>query len=118
MRNTHVMLSVLFLIVCFVGCTSTSHTGIDFDASKIGKIERGKTTSEELIQMFGEPFMKAAIAKNKAQWVYNYITRSSKGVFTVTKETDQKILEIELKDNVVVNYRYTAGSVPSEIKTQ
>jgi outer membrane protein assembly factor BamE (lipoprotein component of BamABCDE complex) len=118
MRNTTVILSILFLIAGLIGCTSTSHTGIDFDASKITKIEKEKTTADELVQMFGEPFMKTVISENGAKWVYNYITRKSKGVFSVTTATSQKILEIKLQDNIVVNYRYTAGKVPVEVKTQ
>jgi hypothetical protein len=118
MERIPIILFVLVLTAGLIGCTTTSNIGIDFDASRIAMVEKRKTSAADLVMAFGEPFMVAAISENEERWLYNYITRTSKGIFTVTTETHQKILEIKLKDNVVVNYRYTAGKVPSEVKTQ
>ena len=118
MERTSIILFVLVLTAGLIGCTTTSNTGIDFDASRVAMIETGKTNEADLVLMFGEPLMRAAISENEEKWLYNYITRISRVLFTVTTETHQKILEIKLIDNVVVNYRYTAGKVPLEVKTQ
>ena len=114
MERTSTILFVLVLTAGLIGCTTTSNIGIDFDASRVAMIETGKTNEAELVLMFGEPFMRAAISENEEKWLYNYITRISRVLFTVTTETSQKMLEIKLKEKVVQNYRYTAGKVPTE----
>ena len=113
MRKSTAILVILFLIAGVTGCSMTVfNTGRDFDTSQIAKIEKGKTTSEELVEMFGEPIMKTVISENKTKWVYNYITSKREGLYSKDANTKQKMLDITLSGNVVIHYKYMAGMYP------
>lgn len=61
------------------GCASSSYNyGRDFETHNIYRIEKGKTTSGELISMFGEPFLKTVVSANEEKWTYTYTSGTAK----------------------------------------
>ena len=65
----------LGLCLCIYGCaTATSTTGRDFDSLKVSQIVKGKTTADEILNMFGPPSGKQPEAENAERWLYSYVT--------------------------------------------
>lgn len=117
MRILKVMLALL--IIALVGCATSSYsTGKNFDSSLVNKIVKGETTKDDLVRMFGQPFSKTVISENDEKWIYMYSSGTAKAqsyVITMKVESRgiRKILDILLKDGVVINYAYTEGADPA-----
>ncbi len=114
LSSTLFVLVVLNLSAC---ATSTYSVGRDFPTEQVNKIVKGKTTSAELKQMFGEPFSKTVISGTEEKWLYTLSSGTAHAqsfVFTMKVETtgQQKTLDILLKDSVVTNYTFTEGPGP------
>jgi hypothetical protein len=56
-----------FSVVCL-----NSPAGKDFDATKVSQIVKGKTTSNDLLAMFGTPYSKQPKDNDEEMWVYSY----------------------------------------------
>jgi hypothetical protein len=102
---------LLFVLVAVSGCGTTTTTGRKFDASKIHDIQKGVTTSEELIRLLGEPLSKSATSANQAVWEYSWKkatteTKSSPEGPVTTIDGDKKTLTVSIKNGVVINYVY------------
>lgn len=104
---------LIFLLAMICSCAKSSYTvGKDFPTVYVKEIERGSTTSSELLGMFGEPFSKTVISEHEEKWIYMYSSATSKAqsyVVTIHVETVsvRKVLDILLKDGVVVNFTFT-----------
>ena len=108
----------VFALLSMSGCaTSTYSVGRDFPTEQVNNIVKGKTTSAELKQMFGEPFSKTVISGTEEKWLYTYSNGTAHAqsfVFSMKVETTgkQKTLDILLKEGVVTNYTFTEGPGP------
>ena len=106
-----------FMILAVVGCalsfgSSTNNDGFDFPSENVKKIVIGKTTSNELIHMFGGPLAKYDVAENEEQWTYSYSTGNKyevRGFLTDTAQSTRrrKTLSIQLKNGTVTSFSYT-----------
>lgn len=118
MKNIIIAITITALFTLF-GCATSSYTyGNNFSSKNVSKIEKGKTTTNELISMFGQPFMKTVISKTGEKWVYSYSagTASAQSYLVSTKvETTgtQKMLDILVENGVVSNYTFTEGPMPN-----
>lgn len=98
-----------------VGCATSSYSvGRDFQVENVNKIVKGKTTGNDLIQMFGEPFTKTVLSETEEKWLYTHSSGTASAqsyVFTMKVETTgrQKMLDILLKNGVVTNFTFTDG---------
>ncbi|MEO3879267.1 hypothetical protein [Rheinheimera fenheensis] len=114
MKFLLVLIAVLFLSAC---ATSQFNYGKDFASANVQKIEHGKTTKQDLLNYFGEPFQKSVIGANQEKWMYMYTAGESKAqsyVFSMKVEStgSNKMLDILLEDGVVVNHTFTEGQNP------
>jgi hypothetical protein len=106
-----------FVLLAVVGCAfsfgnSTYNDGFDFPSENVKKIMIGKTTSNELIQMFGGPLSKYDVSENEEQWTYSYSTGNKyevRGFLTDKAQSTsrRKTLSIRLKNGTVANISYT-----------
>jgi Periplasmic protease len=66
------------VLVSFIGCAvSTFVTGNDFDMSKISRINKGETTKQDVLELFGQPYIKSS--NNSFEiWTYQYIRSTGK----------------------------------------
>jgi hypothetical protein len=119
----HSTLSVVaFVLLVLAGCTfgfhrSSHNDGFDFPSENVSRIIIGKTTDDELIQMFGGPLAKYEVSENEERWKYSYSTGTEieEQVFltdTVQSTSHQKTLDILLKNGTVTNFTYAESSVP------
>jgi outer membrane protein assembly factor BamE (lipoprotein component of BamABCDE complex) len=117
-----VLLSIGGLALClvFCGCTTVQSTsGRDFDSSKVSRVEKGKTTSDEILAMFGRPAYKIPELDDDERWAYSFVTTTN--VFHDVLDTRsemtgyKKSLNILFnKQKVVVNYTMDEGPIDKE----
>ena len=114
-------LMVLIFIILASGCATSSYSvGTDFSSVNIDKIVKGKTTSQEMIQLFGEPFSKSVVSAEDEKWMYMYSKGTAKAqsyVITMKVETTgtQKMLDVLIKNGVVINFAYTEKDNPYDM---
>lgn len=68
MRKLLVSLATLVSLVAFSACSTV---GANFDMAKVAKIENGKTSQNDIRQMFGKPF-KTGVQNGNPVWTYEY----------------------------------------------
>ena|SRR5258708_2543379 len=118
-----VLLPVLWLSLALFGC-ATAHTtaGRDFDATKVSQIVKGKTTSSDILAMFGTPYSKQPKDNDEEMWVYSYAEATahaqSMGFGVTSSEATgfKKNLYILLKGNKTVS-NYTLDEGPIDKRT-
>ena len=122
MRTLAIILVSIFIVLS--GCAISSYsTGRDFDSSSVNQIIKGETTKDDLLQMLGKPFSKTVISENEEKWIYVYSSGTTKAqsyIFTMkVKSTgQQKMLDILLRDGIVINYAYNEGPMPGSLNVQ
>ncbi|WP_077286898.1 hypothetical protein [Cognaticolwellia aestuarii] len=110
-----VISGIIFLLA---GCaTSSFKVGNDFSSENVSKIVKGKTTSNDMVLLFGEPFTKSVISAKDEKWVYMYSNGTAKAqsyIVTMKVETTgtQKTLDVLITDGVVSNFTYTEKGTP------
>jgi outer membrane protein assembly factor BamE (lipoprotein component of BamABCDE complex) len=109
---------VLLVIVSLSGCATSSYSvGKDFSSENVQEIVKGKTTSEELVKIFGEPYSKTVISATDEKWIYMYSEGTAKAqsyIISMDVKTTgtQKILDVLISKGVVENFAYTEGQNP------
>ena len=110
---------VALALLAFAGCTlsykrSTFDDGFYFPSENVSKIVKGKTTGDEIVQLFGGPLSKNDILENTEQWRYTYTTGvevKESGLLTDEERSTRrhKTLVILLKNGIVTDFTYTEG---------
>jgi outer membrane protein assembly factor BamE (lipoprotein component of BamABCDE complex) len=111
------LLAVLCISAALLGCaTAHSTAGRDFDDSKVSLIVKGKTTTADLIAMFGQPYSKRPQGDDDQIWTYSYADATAHaqagpfGVRNVDTTGYKKNLFIIIKsDNTVRNFTLDEG---------
>jgi hypothetical protein len=122
-NNKHLTFSVVaFSLLAVVGCTlafhrTTYNDGFDFPSENVNKIMIGKTTGDELIQMFGGPLAKIEVSEDEEEWKYSSSTGTEivvKGFLTDKEQStgQHKTLDIMLKNGTVTDFTYTESHEP------
>lgn len=111
---------VAFILLAAEGCALSYHRttyndGFDFPNENISMIVNGKTTSVELVQMFGGPLEKSEISEDEEIWRYSSATGTKTeqtGFLTdeVQSTGQHKTLDIRLKNGIVTDFTYTEGN--------
>ena len=103
--------AVVVISFAVIGCispTSSYSVGKDFSSELVNKIEKGKTTAAELIQMLGEPFSKTVVSESETKWLYTYSSGTAtvqRGFMSANVQTtgQRKMLDVLLKNEKVTN---------------
>src|ERR1022692_1584931 len=98
--------SIFISLICvaLIGCTTrTTTTGREFDASKLGDIKKGVTTSDELVGLLGKAFSKSVKSEEEVIWYYSWVKATftaRMGWSTPHVKTDgyKKNLEVLIKN--------------------
>jgi hypothetical protein len=91
--------------------------GKSFTSENVSQIVKGKTTSEEMVSLFGEPYTKTVISATDEKWVYMHSEGTAKAqsyIVTMDVKTTgtQKMLDVLITDGVVANFAFTEGQNP------
>lgn len=118
----------IFAALAFCGLLSacaTSHysTGRDFASANVSQIVKGKTTTAELENLFGEPFAKTPVNETDEKWAYSYTDASTHAQsyivsMQVTTKGTRKALDLLIRNGVVINYTFTDGPLPGSTPAQ
>lgn len=114
----HLMSSISLVVLSLSGCATSSYTvGKSFASANVTQIVKGKTTGEELIALFGEPYSKTVLSASDSKWIYMYsegTTKAQSYILSMDVQTTgtQKMLDVLISNGVVVNFAYTEGSNP------
>lgn len=101
MKKTLLGMVLLATLTAF-GC---SHIGTNFDPNLVKSIETGKTTQNDIINMFGQPYKKG-IQNGRAIWTYEY------DEYHVMGEKASKDLTIVFDENGKVKSQQIMSSRP------
>ncbi|MDY6863257.1 MAG: hypothetical protein SV062_09745 [Thermodesulfobacteriota bacterium] len=100
---------IKFLLIFIISCSGTRDYvvkyGNHFDPGLILNIEPGRSTKEDIMDMFGVPLQKDKKGGHKESWNYNYIVvkKGLRGLFY--KPVEKKLIIDFYKDNVL-HYKY------------
>lgn len=109
------IITALFAVNGLSGCATGGYSvGKDFNSSAVSQIVKGKTTKDDVVRMFGEPFSKTVASENEEKWMYIHDAGTVKAqsyVFTTTAQvtSQKKTLDILLRNGIVINYTYLEG---------
>lgn len=115
------LLSTIVIAISISACAthSTNYSvGNEFSSEMISKIIKNKSSKEDLIKLFGQPQFKSVLSENDEKWVYSYTlgTASVEAAFLSSKVNSsgvQKMLDILIRNGIVINYAYTENQLPS-----
>lgn len=113
-------IGALALCLVFCGCSTVQSTsGRDFDSSKVSQIVKGKTTSNDILEMFGRPAYKQPEMDDAERWSYSFVTTTNVVKDILVPHSDitgyKKNLNILFnKDKVVVNYTMDEGPIDKQ----
>lgn len=117
-----ILAALLILTISIVsGCATSNVTaGRDFSSANVAKIVKGKTTVDEMTQMFGQPFTKVVLSQTEEKWMYFYNQTASTAQnyvvsMSVKTASHQKTLDVLITNGVVSNYTFTEGENPSVV---
>jgi hypothetical protein len=109
---------VSLIILSLSGCATSSYSvGKSFPSENVSQIVKGKTTSEEMVSLFGEPYTKTVISATDEKWVYMHSEGTAKAqsyivIMDVKTTGTQKMLDVLITDGVVANFAFTEGQNP------
>jgi outer membrane protein assembly factor BamE (lipoprotein component of BamABCDE complex) len=108
---------VAVVVLAIAGCSLAYHRktyndGFDFPGENADLIVKGKTTGDEIIEMFGGPLQKIDVSEDEEHWRYFYSTGieiEESGFLTDEMQSSRrnKTLVIVLKHGIVTDFTYT-----------
>jgi len=115
---------VAFILVLLMSCATGSSsiiTGKDFDATHVDKVQKGKTTKNELLTLYGQPYGKSVQGSTEV-WTYMYMRSEGYasvgcGSGNVTGQSFQKNLSVEFDSTgVAQSVNYSVSGDPNIYK--
>tara|TARA_R100000935_G_C2774288_1_gene138945 strand:+ start:318 stop:689 length:372 start_codon:yes stop_codon:yes gene_type:complete len=109
---------VSLAVLSLSGCATSSYSvGKNFASENVAQIVKGKTTSEELIVLLGEPYTKTVLSASDEKWIYMHsegTTKAQSYIVSMEVKTTgtQKMLDVLISNGVVANFAYTEGPHP------
>ncbi len=103
MRPLPILVALLLCLTWIAGCGTV---GSDFSVEQAHSIENGKTTKEDIAQMFGEPF-KTGIQNGHPIWIYEQNKYKAMG------DDTSKSLIVEFDDKGVVRSFQVTSNEPA-----
>lgn len=98
------------------GCaTATPISGSDFNSSVVPRIQKGVTTTSQILRWFGEPYNKKPVSATEIMWLYTWARPTANpavvpfGHRNIGTSGYQKTLWLFIKNDIVVNYTYEEG---------
>lgn len=109
---------VSLAVLSLSGCATSSYSvGKSFASENVSQIIKGKTTSEELIVLLGQPYTKTVLSASDEKWIYMHsegTTKAQSYIVSMDVKTTgtQKMLDVLISNGVVANFAYTEGPHP------
>ena len=104
MRSLLICGTLFFCLAWIAGCGTMG--GSDFSVERAHSIENGKTTKEDIAQMFGEPF-KTGVQNGHPIWIYE------QNKYRAIGDDISKSLIVEFDDKGVVRHYAISSNEPA-----
>ena len=111
---------IFFMLMLTAGCTlafdhNIYNDGFDFPSENVKRITKGKTTTDDLVRLFGGPLSKRDVSEDEEIWGYSYssgVKIIENGLFTdsIQDTHHRKTLNIHIKNGTVVDFTYTESN--------
>jgi outer membrane protein assembly factor BamE (lipoprotein component of BamABCDE complex) len=104
-------IALLLVAFCAGGCASNSQ-GKKFDDSYVTQIKKGATTKAEVREHLGEP-QSITKTSDMETWTYRYSDAYGRAYIQaatfglVREKSDDQMLMVVFKDDIVMEYNYT-----------
>lgn len=118
-------LSLLTASLMLAGCVSSGNQALKTETQESvrSKLVKGKTTNQDVLSQFGEPYSRSTLDSGEEVWTY--VMHNSQmsttsfipvvGLFTGSSDNQSKTLQITFNKNVVNKWSFSAGN--SAVKT-
>ena len=116
-------MKAMLLIGAFVslllwGCAATtSVTGSNFMSSAVSRIQKGNTTTAQILAWIGEPYEKKTLSATETVWIYSWTRPTADrnvlpfGMRAIGNRGYRKTLWLLIRDDIVANYTYEEGII-------
>jgi len=112
------LLTFVIIPIFLWGCaTSTVITGSDFNSSKVSRIQKGVTTTAQILYWLGEPYSKKPVSAVQTIWLYAWVRPTADpnvvpfGHRTIGTSGYKKTLCLFITNDIVVDYTYEEGVI-------
>jgi hypothetical protein len=113
-----ILLTIVLISSLLWGCaTSTSTVGSYFISSAVPRIQKGITTTSQILSWLGDPYHKEQVSVTEIMWIYAWARTTANpnvvpfGHRTIGTTGYKKTLWLYIKDDIVVNYTYEEGII-------
>jgi hypothetical protein len=113
-----ILLTIALIPLFLWGCaTTTSTTGSDFNSSVVPRIQKGVTTTSQILSWFGAPYDEEQVTATEIKWLYTWIRPTANltvvpfGHRNIGTSGYKKTLLLIIKDDIVVYYNYAEGVI-------
>jgi len=104
------MRRIVFLLPLML-CACAIRSGRQISEADIQKIEKGKTTKQEIIQLFGQPFTTSQGTSGET-WAYQFTDAGyDTPIGVVGNETRQQMLSISFQGEIVRDYTWSNSNI-------
>lgn len=108
-------LCILVISLVLVGC-ATSEIGRPINDVAVSEIEKGATTKDSILIMFGQPYMNMTDSEGKETWSYMHGT-GNYSVFSPASASGQSsTLTVIFDENGIVESYIVVGSRTPKVK--
>ena len=111
LKRFSIVALTIVVLVSASGCASTAQ-GRKFDDSYVAQIKKGSTTKAQIREKLGEP-VSTSKTSDMETWTYSYSDAYGRGYVQaatfglVKQKSDDQMLIVVFKGDVVVEYTYT-----------
>ncbi len=114
---------LLFLTIALIplllgGCaTATYMTGGEFSSSVVPRIQKGVTTTSQILHWLGEPYHKEPVSATETMWLYTWARPTANpnvvpfGHRNIGTSGYKKTLWLFIRNDIVVSYTYEEGVI-------
>jgi hypothetical protein len=113
-----ILLTIAFIPLLLWGCATATHvTGSEFSSSVPTRIQKGVTTTSQILHWLGEPFDRKQASATEIIWLYTWSRPTADpnvvpfGHRNIGTTGYKKTLWLFFRDGIVTNYRYEEGII-------
>jgi hypothetical protein len=113
-----ILLTIAFIPLLLWGCATATHvTGSEFSSSVPTRIQKGVTTTSQILHWLGEPFHKEPVSVTETMWLYTWARPTANpnvvpfGHRNIGTTGYKKTLWLFIRNDIVVSYTYEEGII-------
>ena len=114
-----ILLTIALIPLLLWGCaTATPYmSGSEFNSSVVPRIQKGVTTTTQILHWLGEPFHKDPVSATETMWLYTWARPTGNpnvvpfGHRNIGNSGYKKTLWLFIRNDIVVSYTYEEGVI-------